>query len=121
MACSRGCCATQRDHYRSIRIGASALPNRRANVNTSEAKQARWDRDGAAYRRLRHDGLKPPSIDGSDRLEAVAETSEQVAMGLRHADPDSRGYVRPRALEVFREETGRSALTPDPAIVGPSR
>ncbi|MFP4512087.1 MAG: hypothetical protein ACLFRV_03965 [Acidimicrobiales bacterium] len=58
------------DKLRSVAIAPSATPTRgdgkAAEVN---AREARWHRDMPAYKRLRRDGLQPPQIDGSARLE----------------------------------------------------
>lgn len=81
MPCSRGCCPTQRDHYRSIAFGASATPGRRAVTVEKDAMEARWQKDMPAYKRLRQDGLQPPAIDGCSVLEAVATHRKQIEMG----------------------------------------
>lgn len=81
MACRRGCCPTQADHYRSITVSASATPTRKAGVGRIDATERQWDRDMPAYRRLRREGLQPKSIDGAARVEAQAETSAEVESG----------------------------------------
>lgn len=81
MACRRGCCPTQADHYRSITVAASATPTRKRTVSAIDAKEKRWDRDMPAYRRLRKDGLQPKSIDGAAKLEQHAESKAEVETG----------------------------------------
>ena len=44
-------------------------------------KEARWAKDGAAYRRLRADGEQPAQIDGSAYLEQNATESIELEMG----------------------------------------
>ena len=41
-------------------------------------KDAQWDRDMHAYKRLRRDGVQPAHIDGSHKIEATAETLADV-------------------------------------------
>ena len=40
-----------------------------------------------AYKRLRADGLQPPSVDGAAELERKATEPIQVTMGTPNADP----------------------------------
>lgn len=82
MACSRGCCPTQRDHYKSVAFGASATPFRRAEAAGKTQMEGRWDKDMPAYKRLRDDGLQPPHIDGCAELESRAEHQTQIEMGM---------------------------------------
>lgn len=86
MTCTRGCCPTQRDHYRSVGFGASATPYRRPEAMSKVAMENRWQKDMPAYKRLREDGLQPPQIDGCGQLEKHAELAKQVEMGTL-ADP----------------------------------
>lgn len=55
----------------SITIAPSAMPTRNGGQTAvdTNARDARWARDMPAYKRLRRDGLQPPTIDGSARLE----------------------------------------------------
>lgn len=81
MPCTRGCCETQAEHYRSIAFGASATPGRRAVTVEKDRMEARWHKDMPAYKRLRQDGLQPPAIDGCSTLEAGATHKKQIEMG----------------------------------------
>jgi hypothetical protein len=65
MACARGCCDSQRTHYRSLVFGTTA---------TKKHTQA-FDADMGAYARLRADGVQPPQVAGS----AVAENAATLA------------------------------------------
>lgn len=71
MSCSRGCCSDQLSHYRSIGLSATATPSRKGPVVAKLNSDKAFDKDGAAYKRLRKDGLQPDQIDGSAQLEAV--------------------------------------------------
>lgn len=75
MPCSRGCCPSQRDHYRSVSFGTSAEARR------IDERERQWARDHAAYRRLRADGLQPKSLDGAAAVEARADLPVEVEMG----------------------------------------
>lgn len=99
MTCSRGCCPTQADHYRSITVSASATPTRKVEVSRVEAKERQWDRDMPAYRRLRREGLQPKQIDGSAKFEARAETKAEVESGT---------LLNGRQRRQLREVTGDS-------------
>lgn len=107
MACSRGCCPSPRDHYRSIGIAAAALPNGGAGVAAIDAKQRRWDRDLPAYRELRRQGYRPPGIDGSDRLAGDAKCDDHINTGLVD--------VKPTAFGAFTETFGHRATEPSPS------
>lgn len=67
---------------RTVHISAHATPTRRPGVMEIDAREARWDRDMPAYKRLRRQGLQPRGIDGCAELERRAETPAQVEHGL---------------------------------------
>lgn len=56
-------------HLRDIAVSAHATPNRRPDVVRIDRTEARWDRDGDAYKRIRKEGLQPEHVDGSAQLE----------------------------------------------------
>lgn len=89
MTCARGCCPTQRDHYRSIAFGASATPFRRADTVSKDAMEDRWHADMPAYKRLKADGIQPQQIDGCAALEAHAEHRKQIEMHTLAGDAKS--------------------------------
>lgn len=68
MACAKGCCDTQREHYKSIVFGS---------VVTKEGTKA-FDSDMDAYKRLRGDGVQPAAVEGSAFLERTASTVAQA-------------------------------------------
>ena len=69
MACSRGCCATPREHYLSVSVSALATPTRRPRVTEVENTEARWQQDIPAYKRMRKSGLQPRTVDGASQVE----------------------------------------------------
>lgn len=80
--CGKPCkCESYRAHLLSIGVAASAMPSRRGAVAATEAKERALHRDRDAYKRLRQNGLQPPSVDGSARLEQRATTEAQVESG----------------------------------------
>ena len=81
MSCSRGCCPDQRTHYLSIGISAAAMPTRSGPVIAKLQSDKAFDKDGAAYKRLRKQGLQPRQIDGSAEIEVKAETRVEVESG----------------------------------------
>lgn len=50
-------------------VAAAARPTSADNVVRLNARERRLDKDGPAYRRMRHRGLQPAHIDGCARLE----------------------------------------------------
>lgn len=53
----------------SIRLSAEATPNRRPQPVDINRRDKVLEKDLAAYKRLRHDGLQPRGIDGSAAAE----------------------------------------------------
>lgn len=81
MACGKGCCKTQREHWLSIGISANALPTRKKAVRAINNTEATWDKDMPAYKRMRGAGLQPKSIDGAAEIESKATDPMEVEMG----------------------------------------
>lgn len=81
MTCPQGCCPTYRDHLLSVQVAASAMPTRKVEANRIAQTENRWDKDMAAYRRLRKDGLQPKGIDGAAKIEGNAELRHEVESG----------------------------------------
>lgn len=90
MACARGCCETQREHYLSVSISAVATPTSRPETAASVLREKRWDKDMPAYKRLRDSGVQPQRIDGSHRLEQEATTQTEVERGRKMAGGGAR-------------------------------
>lgn len=85
--CGRPCgCASYRDHLLSVGIGAAALPTRKGGVSETERKERELSKDLRSYRNLRLDGLQPPRIDGSHRLEQHADHALEVESGRLVSD-----------------------------------
>lgn len=66
----------------SVAISSAAMPQRKSHSHGINQTEARWDRDMAAYKRLRNDGLQPRKIDGSAEVESKAKESWQVETGI---------------------------------------
>ena len=92
MSCGKPCgCPSYRDHLLSVGVAASAMPSRKGGVIHTEAREVAFGKDADAYRRLRKDGLQPPHVDGSHRLEAGANHSIEVESGALVGDFASTG------------------------------
>lgn len=81
MPCLRGCCDTQLDHYRSVSISPAATPTRSPNAARINATEKRWEKDHAAYRALRKDGIQPKTSVGAAELQARAESKVEIESG----------------------------------------
>lgn len=79
-------------------ISVRALPNKGAQAKYAMDREARFDKDAPAYKRLRREGLQPKSIERCARIEQGAETRLEVEMGRRI--PADR---RSEALDVHQE------------------
>jgi len=81
-------------------VSPSAVPSRNNVIDFAATKQAenQKDADMAAYKRLRKDGVQPPSINGSAKLEARAEEKHEINSGHTFATASKRkrgmGLVR---------------------------
>jgi hypothetical protein len=67
----------------SVSVAASAMPSRAGGAAAKEIndREARWQRDLPAYKRLREDGTQPKGIDGAARLERDASSKVEIEMG----------------------------------------
>lgn len=63
-------------------MDSSCTPNRKSHAFGVNQTEARWDKDMAAYKRLRADGVQPRNIDGSAVVEQRAEHAYQVETGF---------------------------------------
>jgi len=66
-----------REKLLSISIAGSATPTRSGN-HQAKVKQAQWDKDDEAYRRLVKAGLQPPTSKGSAYREATMDEAHQI-------------------------------------------
>jgi len=82
-----GCGGVLRKHFGAVHVSASATPSRgvhdgkEIDWSGSKTKEREKERDMAAYKRLRSEGLHPPSIDGSADLETRAGNKWEVKAG----------------------------------------
>jgi hypothetical protein len=60
LSCARGCCPTQRDHYRSLVFGVAPAESDKFKGGYTR----KFDADMDAYRQLRRDGVQPDRVDG---------------------------------------------------------
>jgi hypothetical protein len=63
---------------RSLRVAPSAMVTR-SGAGADKKAWAKMDKDMPAYKRLRDEGLQPPSVRGSADLEARAENKADIA------------------------------------------
>lgn len=73
MSCSRGCCPTQADHYRSVVVRPLPTPESKRETQTG--------RDLDAYKRLAESGQSPKTFVGAADLERDARSPIEVKLG----------------------------------------
>ena len=85
-------------------VSPSAVPSRNNVIDLEATKQAEKEKvaDMDAYKRLRKNGVQPPSINGSARLEAKAEEKHEVNSGKTFATATSRK----RGMGLVRDALG---------------
>ena len=85
-------------------VSPSAVPSRNNVIDFEATKQAEKNKnvDMDAYKRLRQDGVQPPSINGSARLEAKAEEKHEINSGKTFATATSRR----RGMGLVRDALG---------------
>ena len=85
-------------------VSPSAVPSRNNGIDLEATKQAEKEKvaDMDAYKRLRKNGVQPPSINGSARLEAKAEEKHEVNSGKTFATATSRK----RGMGLVRDALG---------------
>ena len=71
MPCPRGCCRTERDHYRSLTFATSVLVDGNRSDRVLSA-------DLAAYKRLVQSGLEPKGVNDCARLEATGAPAYEI-------------------------------------------
>ena len=65
-----GCFACRISHFR---VAGSATPTRRQEVSRMNDKERQLGKDLDAYKRIRKTGGQPTKIDGSAKLEKIAD------------------------------------------------
>lgn len=78
-----GCGAPMGKLIADVNVSPSVMPSRSNTIDLAATKKAEIEkgRDMEAYKRLRKDGVQPPAINGSAKLEAKAENSYEVNSG----------------------------------------
>ena len=82
-----------------------------ANVSqqalTINAREARWNKDLPAYKRMRDAGLQPKSTEGAARIEREATSRFEVESGqiIPHAEKKIA-----QAIDMITDVTGSSPL-----------
>lgn len=71
MACSRGCCPSRGEHYRSLRYFKAAL-------GPLHDKDRQLSKDLGAYKRLTESGLEPQRIDGCHHWERTDAPAHEI-------------------------------------------
>ena len=73
-------------------VAPSSTPTRAGGIDMAATRQAEKNKDAdmAAYKRLRKDGVQPPKIDGSAKLEARAESKHEINSGYTFSTASSR-------------------------------
>lgn len=102
MPCSRGCCASPAEHFRSV-----AVAPRAREVGSGHQRDAALAYDLAAYKAMRKQGLKPPRIDGSYDLARRATSEAEITLGQVISDRDARRKKKgARLMENMLEISG---------------
>jgi putative FmdB family regulatory protein len=85
-------------------VSPSAVPSRNNVIDLEATKRAEKEKvaDMDAYKRLRENGVQPPSINGSARLEAKAEEKHEVNSGKTF----STATGRKRGMGLVRDALG---------------
>jgi len=73
-------------------VAPSSMPTRTGDIDMAATRQAEKNKDAdmAAYKRLRQDGVQPPAINGSAKLEARAEEKHEVNSGHTFSTASAR-------------------------------
>lgn len=84
-------------------ISAAAMPNRGHAVVAVDQTEKRWDKDMAAYKRLRREGHQPKTLDGAAELEACANSRLEIRRG-RLYDNQALKEAADQASGILGEE-----------------
>lgn len=66
-----------------IQVSADAMPFRKARTAGANRDERQAHKDHAAYRRLRKEGLQPPTFVGAHMMERDSRTKDEVEAGRR--------------------------------------
>lgn len=97
MSCSRGCCTSQAEHYRSVH----AAPKMR-EVGRGHQADTALEYDRAAYRAMKKQGLQPPQLRGAYDLSRRATSEAEIRLGQVIDEKDA---VRKRKGTALMEAT----------------
>ncbi|MAU65080.1 MAG: hypothetical protein CL882_03565 [Dehalococcoidia bacterium] len=98
------CEGVVRKYFGDVYIAASATPTRGMHDGKAidwagtKTKEREKERDMAAYKRLRSEGIQPKSINGSAKMEREAATSHEIKAGTLLQGPKSEKKRKERAL-----------------------
>ena len=98
------CEGVVRKYFGDVYIAASATPTRGMHDGKaidwagSKAKERDKERDMAAYKRLRSEGIQPKNIDGAAKMEREALTSHEIKAGTLLQGPKSEKKRKEKAL-----------------------
>jgi hypothetical protein len=96
MPCLRGCCETQADHYRAVRLDPSG-------TQPQTQFEKRLDKDRPAYKRLKDEGLQPARVSGAAELEKRAQSRWEIEAG--RILPDSQAKRVDEAVQTAADVT----------------
>lgn len=83
MPCSRGCCQSQAEHYRSV-----AVAPKMNEVGRPKQQDTALSYDLIAYKAMRRQGLQPPKIAGCYDLARRASSEAEIRLGQVIAERD---------------------------------
>ena len=80
MSCARGCCESSREHYLSVRLSSTCTPSREGAPRTRhiENTEKRWERDFAAVKQMKREGIVPKTTEGAADLLNRANTRTEI-------------------------------------------
>lgn len=111
MSCSRGCCSSQKMHFRSIH----AAPKMR-EVGRGHQADTALEYDRAAYKAMKRQGLQPPQLRGAYDLARRATSEAEIKLGrvIKEKDP-ARKRKGTKLMENMLEiaSTGMTGKRPD--------
>ena len=98
------CSGVVRKYFGAVHISASATPTRGMHdgqtIDWTQTKrnEKEKEKDMAAYKRLRSEGILPNSIDGSANLETRARSPYEIQAGTLLKGPEKEKKRKERAL-----------------------
>ena len=82
MTCNCWKCKEGRPCIRTVTIAAAATPSRRPQAVKYSTRDKQWEKDHAAYRRLRKQGIQPGGLDNCAQMETMARTRYEIEAGV---------------------------------------